>query len=168
MREADEFYGSITPPAATADESRVIRQALAGMLWTKQYYYFDADRWLEEHHAHPMLGQHRAIRNREWFHMVNEHVISMPDKWEYPWYAAWDLAFHCIALSAVDPDFARDQLELMLRETYMHPSGQIPAYEWNYQRRQPAGARVGHAVPPSREPGHGPAARTRVPQARRS
>ncbi len=132
LREANEFYRAITPPSATEDEARVVRQALAGMLWTKQYYYFDADRWLEEHDAHPLMGQHRQVRNRDWFHMLNEHVISMPDKWEYPWYAAWDLAFHCIALTAVDPDFAREQLDLMLREAYMHPSGQIPAYEWNY------------------------------------
>jgi Glycosyl hydrolase family 63 C-terminal domain len=137
LREADEFYKSITPQSANEDEVRVMRQALAGMLWTKQYYFFDADRWLEEHQAHPLLGQTRQIRNREWYHMVNEHVISMPDKWEYPWYAAWDLAFHCIALTAVDPDFARDQLDLMLREIYMHPSGQIPAYEWNYSDVNP-------------------------------
>jgi hypothetical protein len=107
------------------------------MLWGKQYYAFDADRWLEEHGAHPLLGHTRAFRNREWYHMVNDHVISMPDKWEYPWYAAWDLAFHCIALAAVDQDFAREQLDLMLRETYMHPSGQIPAYEWNYSDVNP-------------------------------
>jgi hypothetical protein len=132
LREADEFYHAITPPSLGEDAARVLRQGFAGMLWTKQYYFFDADRWLEEHHAHPLHGEARASRNREWYHMVNDHVISMPDKWEYPWYAAWDLAFHCIALSAVDPDFARTQLNLMLRETYMHPSGQIPAYEWNY------------------------------------
>jgi len=135
--EADAFYASITPPSTSEDEARVMRQALAGMLWTKQYYAFDADRWLEEHHAHPLMGQSRAVRNRDWYHMVNDQVISMPDKWEYPWYAAWDLAFHCIALAAVDPDFAREQLELMLRETYMHPSGQIPAYEWNYSDVNP-------------------------------
>ena len=137
LREADEFYQSITPRSSTEDEARVMRQALAGMLWTKQYYFFDADRWLEEHEANPLYGQTRQIRNREWYHMVNDHVISMPDKWEYPWYAAWDLAFHCIALTAVDPDFAREQLELMLREIYMHPSGQIPAYEWNYSDVNP-------------------------------
>jgi Mannosylglycerate hydrolase MGH1-like glycoside hydrolase domain len=137
LAEADAFYRSITPPSTGADEARVMRQALAGMLWSKQYYYFDADRWLEEHEANPLLGQTRQIRNREWYHMVNDHVISMPDKWEYPWYAAWDLAFHCIALAAVDPDFAREQLELMLREIYMHPSGQIPAYEWNYSDVNP-------------------------------
>ncbi|HTP97904.1 MAG TPA: glucosidase [Casimicrobiaceae bacterium] len=137
IREADEFYRSITPASATEDEARVIRQGLAGMLWTKQYYEFDADRWLEEHDAHPLMGQSRQMRNREWFHMVNADVISMPDKWEYPWYAAWDLAFHCVALSAVDPDFAKQQLDLMLRGVYMHPSGQIPAYEWNYSDVNP-------------------------------
>jgi hypothetical protein len=130
--EADEFYGSITPPKASEDEARVMRQALAGMLWTKQYYFFDGDRWLEEHGVDPFAPQARSIRNREWSHMVNSDVISMPDKWEYPWYAAWDLAFHTIALSAVDVDFAKDQLNLMLRERYLHPSGQIPAYEWNF------------------------------------
>jgi len=137
QREADEFYRSITPASLGEDEARVVRQGLAGMLWSKQYYFFDADKWLEEHQANPMLGQTRQVRNREWYHMVNDHVISMPDKWEYPWYAAWDLAFHCIALSAVDPDFARAQLNLMLREIYMHPSGQIPAYEWNYSDVNP-------------------------------
>jgi hypothetical protein len=132
LREADEFYKDITPETSTADEARVLRQALAGMLWSKQYYFFDLNRWLDEHGANPLRGGERPLRNREWYHMVNEQVISMPDKWEYPWYAAWDLAFHCIALTAVDPDFARDQLDLMLRESYMHPSGQIPAYEWNF------------------------------------
>ncbi|MCC6197836.1 MAG: glucosidase, partial [Burkholderiales bacterium] len=137
LAEADAFYAALTPPKASADEARVMRQAFAGMLWTKQYYAFDADRWLEEHNAHPMQRQHGRARNRDWYHMVNDHVISMPDKWEYPWYAAWDLAFHCIALAAVDPKFARDQLELMLHETYMHPSGQIPAYEWNFSDVNP-------------------------------
>jgi hypothetical protein len=137
LREADEFYQSVTPPAVGKDEADVMRQALAGMLWTKQYYYFDADQWLEEHQAHPLHGQTRQIRNREWFHMVNDHVISMPDKWEYPWYAAWDLAFHAIALSVVDQDFAKEQLDLMLREVYLHPSGQIPAYEWNFSDVNP-------------------------------
>jgi hypothetical protein len=135
--EADAFYAAITPASLNEDEARVMRQGLAGMLWTKQYFNFDADQWLKEHHAHPLLGETREVRNREWYHMVNDHVISMPDKWEYPWYAAWDLAFHCIALSAVDPDFARAQLNLMLREVYMHPNGQIPAYEWNYSDVNP-------------------------------
>ncbi|HKM56779.1 MAG TPA: hypothetical protein VJY33_25465 [Isosphaeraceae bacterium] len=107
------------------------------MLWSKQYYSFEADTWLEEHNCHPLLGQGGHARNRDWYHMVNDDVISMPDKWEYPWYAAWDLAFHCVALSTVDCDLAKHQLDLMLRETYMHPSGQIPAYEWNYSDVNP-------------------------------
>lgn len=136
-READEFYQSVIPASVSADEANVTRQALAGMFWTKQYYYFDADRWLEDHNAHPLRGDSRPFRNHEWYHMVNDNVISMPDKWEYPWYAAWDLAFHTIALSMADPDFAKDQLNLMLREVYLHPSGQIPAYEWNFSDVNP-------------------------------
>jgi hypothetical protein len=134
--EADAFYRSITPPSLSPDQANVMRQAISGLLWTKQFYNFDADRWLEEHGVSPW-GPGRPIRNREWFHMVNRDVISMPDKWEYPWYAAWDLAFHCIALSSVDPDFAQAQLELMLRQMYLHPSGQIPAYEWNFSDVNP-------------------------------
>ena len=138
LGEADEFYDRITPASLNEDERRVHRQALAGMLWTKQYYYFDLDRWLEEHDAHPLIGKgHRNIRNTEWFHMLNSDIISMPDKWEYPWYAAWDLAFHTIALSLVDFDFAKDQLLLMLRNLYAHPNGQIPAYEWNFSDVNP-------------------------------
>jgi len=136
-READEFYQSLTPSGANADAARVLRQALAGMLWSKQYYFLDADKWLEEHGADPFAASPPPVRNREWAHMVNNHVISMPDKWEYPWYAAWDLAFHTIALAGVDLDFAKQQLELMLREIYMHPSGQIPAYEWNFSDVNP-------------------------------
>src|SRR5215475_4770910 len=109
-----------------------MRQALAGMLWSKQYYYFDLDEWLNEHQAHFLRGGRKLVRNRGWFHMVNDSIISMPDKWEYPWYAAWDLAFHTIALNMVDHDFAREQLDLMLSELFLHPSGQIPAYEWNF------------------------------------
>jgi hypothetical protein len=135
--EADEFYRSITPPGASEDTARVMRQALAGMLWSKQYYFFDADRWLEEHGADPFTRSPRPVRNREWVHMINDHVISMPDKWEYPWYAAWDLAFHAIALAVVDADFAKQQLDLLLREIYLHPSGQIPAYEWNFSDVNP-------------------------------
>ncbi len=136
--EADEFYDRITPSFLSEDERRVHRQALAGMLWSKQYYYFDLDKWLEEHQAHPLTGTtHRNIRNAEWFHMLNSDVISMPDKWEYPWYAAWDLAFHTIALSLVDFDFAKDQLLLMVRNLYAHPNGQIPAYEWNFSDVNP-------------------------------
>jgi hypothetical protein len=135
--EADEFYKQITPPSVSADAANVMRQALAGMLWTKQYYYFNADQWLEEHHAHPLHSANRYSRNRDWFHMINDNIISMPDKWEYPWYAAWDLAFHTIVLSTVDQDFAKQQLDLMLTGLYLHPSGQIPAYEWNFSDVNP-------------------------------
>jgi hypothetical protein len=138
LADANEFYERITPRSLTEDERRIHRQALAGMLWSKQYYYFDLDKWLEEHEAHPLTGTpHRNIRNTEWFHMLNSDIISMPDKWEYPWYAAWDLAFHTIALSLVDFDFAKDQLLLMLRNLYSHPNGQIPAYEWNFSDVNP-------------------------------
>ena len=133
LSEADEFYDLVSPDTLSEDEANVLRQALAGMLWTKQYYYFDLNTWLEEHEAHPLVVMKRFnVRNVNWFHMVNDDVISMPDKWEYPWYAAWDLAFHTIALSMVDLDFSKQQLDLMLREVYLHPSGQIPAYEWNF------------------------------------
>jgi len=136
--EADEFYDWISPRSFSEDERRIHRQSLAGMLWTKQYYYFDLDRWLDEHEAHPLMGKRdRHVRNAEWFHMLNSDIISMPDKWEYPWYAAWDLAFHTIALSLVDFDFAKEQLLLMLRSLYAHPNGQIPAYEWNFSDVNP-------------------------------
>jgi hypothetical protein len=138
ISEADEFYQRITPQALTDDERRVHRQALAGMLWGKQYYYFDLERWLSEHKSHPLLNSvRRETRNADWFHMLNADIISMPDKWEYPWYAAWDLAFHTIALALVDFDFAKDQLLLMLRNLYFHPNGQIPAYEWNFSDVNP-------------------------------
>jgi hypothetical protein len=137
VQDADGFYASITPPSATEDEVRVMRQAFAGMLWSKQYYYLDLDDWLSEHHANLFRGGRKLIRNRGWFHMVNESVISMPDKWEYPWYAAWDLALHTIVLDMVDHDFAREQLDLMLSDLYLHPSGQIPAYEWNFSDVNP-------------------------------
>jgi hypothetical protein len=138
LADADEFYARITPSSLGEDERRIHRQALAGMLWSKQYYYFDLDTWLTEHDAHPLLGPgHRNVRNHEWFHMLNRDIISMPDKWEYPWYAAWDLAFHAIALSLVDFDFAKDQLLLMLKSLYVHPNGQIPAYEWNFSDVNP-------------------------------
>ena len=137
QREADEFYESITPPRLTDDSARVMRQALAGMLWSKQYFFFDLDKWLTEHGDDPMKPGARTMRNSDWFHMVNNHIISMPDKWEYPWYAAWDLAFHTIALSTVDPEFAKSQLDLLLREFFLHPTGQIPAYEWNFSDVNP-------------------------------
>ncbi len=138
LAEANEFYDRITPRSLSEDERRVHRQALAGMLWSKQYYYFDLDRWLLDHEAHPLLGgAARHVRNIEWFHMLNSDIISMPDKWEYPWYAAWDLAFHTIALSLIDFDFAKEQLLLMLRNLYLHSNGQIPAYEWNFSDVNP-------------------------------
>ncbi len=131
--EADEFYASITPPSLSADQANVMRQALAGMLWSKQFYHYDVDKWLEERGSDPFKPTRKhAPRNDHWHHMYNGDVISMPDKWEYPWYAAWDLAFHVLALTLVDPDFGKQQLKLMLRERYMHPNGQIPAYEWNF------------------------------------
>ena len=137
LREADEFYRSVTPPSASPDAAGVMRQAIAGMLWSKQWYFFDADRWLEEHHAHPLQPGNRPSRNQDWFHMINDDIISMPDKWEYPWYAAWDLAFHTLPISIVDPDFAKHQMELILQGFYLHPSGQIPAYEWNFSDVNP-------------------------------
>jgi len=131
--EADEFYSAITPASLDADSALVFRQALAGMLWSKQFFHYDVDKWLEERGSDPFKATRKlAPRNDQWHHMYNGDVISMPDKWEYPWYAAWDLAFHVLALTLVDPDFGKSQLKLMLREQYMHPNGQIPAYEWNF------------------------------------
>ena len=137
IREADEFYESVTPPSVGKDEANVMRQAIAGMLWSKQFFFFDGDNWLDEHNSNPLHSGYNSSRNSEWYHMLNEDVISMPDKWEYPWYAAWDLAFHTLPISVVDPDFAKDQMDLMLRGAYMHPNGQIPAYEWNFSDVNP-------------------------------
>jgi hypothetical protein len=119
------------------DAAKVMRQALAGMLWSKQFFFFDGDNWLDEHQSNPLHSGYRNSRNSEWFHALNEDIISMPDKWEYPWYAAWDLAFHTLPLSIVDPDFAKEQMELMLRAAYLHPNGQMPAYEWNFSDVNP-------------------------------
>jgi hypothetical protein len=137
LQEADEFYASITPTSLTEDEARVMRQAFAGMLWTKQYYSFELEKWLQEHGVDRQTGQPASPRNREWFHMYNDDVVSMPDKWEYPWFAAWDLAFHTLAFSQVDMQFAKQQLNLMLNSVYLHPNGQIPAYEWNFSDVNP-------------------------------
>jgi hypothetical protein len=132
-QEADEFYQSVIPASLNADQANVMRQALAGMLWSKQFYHYDVDKWLEERGSDPFKATRKqAPRNDHWHHLYNGDVISMPDKWEYPWYAAWDLAFHVVALTLVDADFGKQQLKLMLRERYMHPNGQIPAYEWNF------------------------------------
>jgi hypothetical protein len=136
-READEFYQSIQPPSLTEDQARIMRQALAGMLWGKQYYFYDVERWLEEHNVRFLSAHPGNYRNREWFHMYNDDIVSMPDKWEYPWYAAWDLAFHTTALALVDVDFAKRQLGLMLESLYLHPNGQVPAYEWNFSDVNP-------------------------------
>ena len=130
--EADEFYDTITPSHFDEDGRRIFRRALAGMLWSKQFYHFDVAKWLEDHNASPFSSQRRSVRNAEWFHMVNSDIISMPDKWEYPWYASWDLGFHCVTLALIDPDFAKQQIELMLLPNYMHPNGQLPAYEWAF------------------------------------
>jgi hypothetical protein len=137
QHEADAFYHAITPDRVSDDAARVMRQALAGMLWSKQYFGFDVDTWLKEHGVDSMRPGGRQMRNSEWSHMVNEHIISMPDKWEYPWYAAWDLAFHTLALSTIDVDFAKEQLDLMLQAFFLHPTGQIPAYEWNFSDVNP-------------------------------
>jgi len=129
--EADEFYSTVIPTDHSDDAKRVMRQAFAGLLWSKQFYHYDVKRWLQGDPAQPPPPPERwRGRNHEWLHLYNDDVISMPDTWEYPWYAAWDLAFHMIPLALVDPDFAKAQLVLFLREWYMHPNGQMPAYEW--------------------------------------
>ncbi|HYH86576.1 MAG TPA: hypothetical protein VEX60_14080 [Pyrinomonadaceae bacterium] len=131
MREADEFYAGVIPEELGEDARGVMRQSLAGLLWSKQFYHYVVKEWLDGDPAQPAPPpQRKRGRNHGWPHLYNADVISMPDKWEYPWYAAWDLAFHCVALAIVDSDFAKEQLVLMLREWYMHPNGQLPAYEW--------------------------------------
>ncbi len=136
--EADEFYGSIAPSCLSAEHCAVMRQALAGLIWTKQFYYYVVEQWLDGDPAQPPPPAERlGGRNAEWRHLYNERVMSMPDKWEYPWYAAWDLAFHCIPLALVDAHFAKTQLDIIVREWYQHPNGQIPAYEWNFSDVNP-------------------------------
>ena len=133
IREADRFHTELTPPAATPEERAVLRQARAGLLWSKQFYYYDVPEWLAGDPAQPAPpAARRSGRNADWTHLNNRDVISMPDKWEYPWYAAWDLAFHMIPFARLDPEFAKEQLVLLLREWYMHPNGQIPAYEFAF------------------------------------
>jgi hypothetical protein len=131
--EADEFYDSLIPATLPTDARRVARQAFAGLLWSKQFYHYEVKGWLEGDSVQPPPPASRSLgRNHDWTHLHNADVISMPDKWEYPWYAAWDLAFHCIPLAMVDAEFAKEQLVLLLREWYMHPNGQLPAYEWAF------------------------------------
>jgi hypothetical protein len=133
IKEADEFYASRIPQNLSPDARMVMRQAYSGMLWSKQFYHYDVETWIEGDPAGPPPPASRLKgRNKDWTHLYNDDVLSMPDKWEYPWYAAWDLAFHCIPLSIVDSDFAKEQLVLLLREWYMHPNGQLPAYEWAF------------------------------------
>jgi hypothetical protein len=131
QRESDEFYATVIPQDLSSDAQNVMRQSFAGMLWSKQFYHYVIKEWLEGDPGNPTPPAERLNgRNSQWPHLYNADVISMPDKWEYPWYAAWDLAFHCVPLALVDPDFAKEQLVLLLREWYMHPNGQLPAYEW--------------------------------------
>jgi hypothetical protein len=131
-READEFYERLAPASDTPETRQVMRQAFAGLLWSKQFYHYVVKDWVEGDAAQPPPPADRQARNREWTHLYAADVISMPDKWEYPWYAAWDLAFHCVPLAMVDSEFAKAQLVLMLREWYMHPNGQLSAYEWAF------------------------------------
>ena len=133
QKEADEFYASRIPKELSDDAKLVMRQAFAGMMWNKQFYHYDVRTWLDGDPAGPPPPKERLQgRNHDWTHLYNDDVISMPDNWEYPWYAAWDLAFHTIPIALIDPDFAKDQLILLLREWYMHPNGQLPAYEWTF------------------------------------
>jgi hypothetical protein len=138
IAEADEFYAKVIPQRLSADARNVQRQALAGMLWSKQFYHYQVHVWLEGDPAlPPPPAERKQGRNHKWEHLYNADVISVPDKWEYPWYASWDLAFHCVALALVDPDFAKEQLILLLREWFMHPNGQLPAYEWGFSDVNP-------------------------------
>jgi hypothetical protein len=132
-READEFFAQLLPSQCSDDEARVVRQAIAGLLWSKQFYHYDVQRWLAGDPSGPPPPPGRGnIRNGGWLHLNNHDVLLMPDTWEYPWYASWDLAFHCVVVAHVDPTFAKRQLLLLLREWFMHPNGQLPAYEWNF------------------------------------
>ncbi len=138
QKEADEFYLSLSPFAMEEDMRRIQRQAFAGMLWSKQYFYYDVTTWLRGDPTQPVPPlERKTVRNSQWVHLDNADILSMPDKWEYPWFAAWDLAFHCIPLAMIDPEFAKQQLDVMTREWYMHPNGQIPAYEWNFSDVNP-------------------------------
>ncbi len=138
ISEADEFYSGLVPECASPEHCAIQRQALAGMLWNKQFYHYVVEQWLDGDPGQPMPpAERKRGRNAEWRHLYNERVMSMPDKWEYPWYASWDLAFHCIPLALVDPHFAKQQLDLIAREWYQHPNGQVPAYEWNFSDVNP-------------------------------
>ncbi len=136
-QEADEFFALVIPESLSADARLIVRQAIAGMMWTKQYYNFPVKEWLEDEILPPDCAERRPTRNQDWFHLQSSAIISMPDKWEYPWFAAWDLAFHCAALCLVDMEFTKEQLCLMVDELHLHPNGQIPAYEWNFSDVNP-------------------------------
>ncbi len=137
-QESNEFYDTIISPQLSNDLKNIQRQALAGLLWSKQYYYYDIERWLNEPDGIAHVSGHRAKgRNHDWLHLKNQDIILMPDKWEYPWYAAWDLAFHCVPMAMIDPTFAKHQIILVMREWYMKPDGQLPAYEWNFSDVNP-------------------------------
>ena len=136
--EADEFYADIQTEITNEDAKNVQRQAFAGMLWNKQFYYYDVEEWINGDKGQPEPPKERkGGRNKDWLHLNNADIISIPDKWEYPWYATWDLAFHCIPFAMIDPEFAKKQLVLFTREWYMHPNGQLPAYEWNFSDVNP-------------------------------
>src|SRR5205823_376629 len=136
--EADEFYAQLAPSSLTSEQKAIQRQALAGLLWTKQFYYYIVEEWLEGDPGQPAPPDSRwSGRNFDWQHLYNERVMSMPDSWEFPWYASWDLAFHCIPLALVDPHFAKGQLDIVVREWYQHPNGKLPAYEWNFSDVNP-------------------------------
>jgi Mannosylglycerate hydrolase MGH1-like glycoside hydrolase domain len=137
LAEADAFYAAVIPPGLDADSQNVMRQALAGMLWSKQFYYYPVQAWIHDQQLPPDCRKRVAQRNTEWFHLESADILSMPDKWEYPWFAAWDLAFHSLVLARLDLDFAKDQLRLMTNQVYLHPNGQIPAYEWNFSDVNP-------------------------------
>src|SRR5262249_13270405 len=136
--EADEFYARLHPPGASAEERVIQRRAWAGLLWTKQSYLFNVEKWLTGDFPDlPPPATRRTIRNQHWRHLNSLRVMTVPDKWEYPWFAAWDLAFQCLPLALVDPAFAKDQLWFLLFEQFLHPSGQIPAYEWEFSDLNP-------------------------------
>src|SRR5438270_6391877 len=131
-KEADEFYAALQQPISSEDEKRIHRQAISGMLWNKQFYSYKVQQWLDGDPSMPAPPAERLQgRNSDWKQLNNEHIISVPDKWEFPWYAAWDLGFHCVSLGMVDPDFAKQQLQLLTEEWFIHPSGMLPAYEWS-------------------------------------
>ena len=137
LLEADAFYQDLLPPNLNPQETAISRQGYAGLLWSKQYYFYAVDEWLAGDPGHPPPENRKFGRNSDWRHFHATDILSMPDKWEYPWFAAWDTAFHMLPFASLDPDFAKNQLQILLREWYMHPNGQLPAYEWNFSDVNP-------------------------------